>query len=99
MSYHQPKSENRVFRNPLLEKLTHTHIAWPLSIFYGTALILLGYTLYEGFLGAGASILLFFTGLLGLYVSRIPGSPLYISHGSGFTEERKIAICITWCTS
>jgi len=64
MSYHQPKSENRVFRNPLLEKLTHTHIAWPLSIFYGTALILLGYTLYEGFLGAGASILLFFTGLL-----------------------------------
>ncbi|HXR82042.1 MAG TPA: sterol desaturase family protein [Saprospiraceae bacterium] len=64
MSYHQTSTENRVFKNPILEKLTHTHIAYPLSIFYGTGVVLLGYTLYEGFIAPGASILLFFSGLL-----------------------------------
>nr|MDQ3017921.1 fatty acid hydroxylase [Bacteroidota bacterium] len=65
MGYGQkPKGDGKVFRNPVLEKLTRTHIAWPLSIFYGMAVILLGYTLYEGFIGAGASILLFFAGVL-----------------------------------
>lgn len=64
MGYLQPKSENRVFKNPILEKLTHTHIAYPLTIFYGTAAILLGYTIYYGFISAGASILLFVGGLL-----------------------------------
>ncbi len=61
---HQPKGENRVFQNPILEKLTHTHIAWPLSIFYGLAVILLAYTFYYGILGAGASILIFLGGFL-----------------------------------
>lgn len=63
MAYHQVKTENRVFKNPILEKLTHTHIAYPLSIFYGLAVILLGYTFYFGILGPGAGILLFFGGL------------------------------------
>ncbi len=64
MAYGKPKGDGTIFKNPILEKFTRTHIAWPLSIFYGTGAILLGYTLYEGFLGAGASILLFFAGLL-----------------------------------
>lgn len=64
MSYQKPKTENRVFRNPILEKLTHTHIAYPLTIFYGLGVILLGYTLYEGFIAPGSSILLFIGGLL-----------------------------------
>jgi 4-hydroxysphinganine ceramide fatty acyl 2-hydroxylase len=64
MGYHQPKAENRVFTNPILEKLTHTHIAYPLTIFYGLGVILLAYTLYEGFIAPGASLLLFFAGLL-----------------------------------
>src|SRR5690606_9637431 len=38
------------------------HIAWPLSIFYGLAVILLGYTLYYGIIGPAASILLFLGG-------------------------------------
>lgn len=53
-----------MFKNPILDSLTRTHIAWPLSIFYGMATLLLGYTLYEGFIGTGASILLFVGGLL-----------------------------------
>lgn len=64
MNYHKPKAENRVFKNPILEKLTHTHIAYPLTIFYGLGVILLGYTLYEGFIAPGSSILLFIGGLL-----------------------------------
>lgn len=65
MAYgHKPKGDGKVFKNPVLDSLTRTHIAWPLSIFYGMAALLLGYTLYEGFIGAGASILLFIAGLL-----------------------------------
>ena len=48
---HSAHTENRVFKNPILERLTHTHIAWPLSIFYGLAAILLGYTIYYGIVG------------------------------------------------
>lgn len=62
---HKPKGDGKVFKNPVLDNLTRTHIAWPLSIFYGLAVILLGYTLYEGFLAPGASLLLFIAGLLG----------------------------------
>ena len=57
-------TENRVFKNPILEKLTRTHIAYPLIIFYGLGVVLLTYTLYYGILGPGASILLFVGGLL-----------------------------------
>ncbi len=64
MGYEHPQTENRVFQNPILEKLTHTHIAWPLSIFYGLAVILLTYTIYYGIVSTGASLLLFFAGLL-----------------------------------
>lgn len=64
MAYGQPKGDGTIFKNPFLERFTRTHIAWPLSIFYGFGAVLLGYALYEGFLGAGASILLFFAGLL-----------------------------------
>jgi sterol desaturase/sphingolipid hydroxylase (fatty acid hydroxylase superfamily) len=65
MAYgHKPKGDGKVFKNPVLDSLTRTHIAWPLSIFYGMAALLLGYTLYEGFIGTGASILLFIGGLL-----------------------------------
>lgn len=65
MAYgHKPKGDGKVFKNPVLDSLTRTHIAWPLSIFYGLAVILLGYTFYEGFIGTGASILLFIGGLL-----------------------------------
>ena len=53
-----------MFQNPILEKLSHTHIAYPLTIFYGLALILLGYTFYTGILGPGAGILLFVGGLV-----------------------------------
>jgi sterol desaturase/sphingolipid hydroxylase (fatty acid hydroxylase superfamily) len=61
---HTAQTENRVFKNPILERLTHTHIAWPLSIFYGLAVILLGYTIYYGIVGPAASILIFIGGFV-----------------------------------
>lgn len=61
---HTAPAENRVFKNPVLESLTHTHIAWPLSIFYGLAVFLLGYTIYQGILGPGAGLLIFLGGFL-----------------------------------
>jgi len=61
---HSAQGSSRIFKNPIMERLTHTHIAWPLSIFYGLAIILLGYTIYQGILGPGASILVFVAGLL-----------------------------------
>lgn len=57
-------TEGRLFKNPLLEKLTHTHIAIPLIIFYGTALFLLVYTFYLGLIGPLSGIGAFLGGFL-----------------------------------
>lgn len=57
------QNDGKVFKNRLLERFTHTHIAVPLTIFYGTGLILLGYSIYLGILGTSASIGLFLIGL------------------------------------
>ncbi len=37
MGTHAPNASARLFRNPVLEALTRTHIAIPLTIFFGTA--------------------------------------------------------------
>ncbi len=57
-------ADGKVFKNRILEKLTHTHIAIPLTIFYGTGAVLLIYTMYAGLLSPAASIGLFLLGLL-----------------------------------
>jgi 4-hydroxysphinganine ceramide fatty acyl 2-hydroxylase len=63
MAGHQTNGDSRLFNSKFLEALTHTHIAWPLSIFYGLAAILLGYTLYMGLFSPAAGIILFLAGL------------------------------------
>jgi sterol desaturase/sphingolipid hydroxylase (fatty acid hydroxylase superfamily) len=64
MESQQNKEQSRLFKNPLLEGLTHTHIAYPLIIFYGLAVGLMAYTFYEGVLAASAGVLLFVSGFL-----------------------------------
>lgn len=54
----------RMFENPLLERLSRTHIAVPLTIFYGTAAGIIFYTLYLGLMSPAASILLFVGGFI-----------------------------------
>lgn len=56
-------ADGKVFNNKLLEYFTHTHIAVPLVIFYGTGLVLLTYTIYHGILSTSSSIGLFLVGL------------------------------------
>jgi sterol desaturase/sphingolipid hydroxylase (fatty acid hydroxylase superfamily) len=64
MDSQQDKEQTRLFKNPILEAMTHTHIAYPLIIFYGLAVGLMAYTFYEGVLAATSSVLLFVGGFL-----------------------------------
>ncbi len=44
------KGSARLFENPVLERLTHTHIAAPLTIFFAVAGVSLYYGLSQGLL-------------------------------------------------
>ena len=57
------KGSPKLFDNPFLEKLTHTHISIPLIIFGGTAAALIYYGIFEKGFQAPLMILLFFAGL------------------------------------
>ena len=56
------QQKKKMFDNPLIDSLSKTHIAYPLTIFYGLAVILLIYTIYSGILPAMTSILAFVLG-------------------------------------
>lgn len=58
------KDNDRLFGNRILEALTRTHIAVPLSIFYTTAAGILAYSVYVGFISPLSNLWLFFAGLL-----------------------------------
>ena len=57
------EDKKRLFENPILEKLTRTHISIPLVIFFGIAIGLIIYGIYEFNLGAGVTIGMFLLGL------------------------------------
>jgi sterol desaturase/sphingolipid hydroxylase (fatty acid hydroxylase superfamily) len=56
------KGSARLFENPTLERLTHTHIAAPLSIFFAVAAVSLYYGLSEGLLSGLSAMGLFMAG-------------------------------------
>lgn len=58
------EQKGQMFENPILDRLSRTHIAVPLTIFYGTAIGIIIYTLYWGILSTGASAMAFGLGLL-----------------------------------
>jgi 4-hydroxysphinganine ceramide fatty acyl 2-hydroxylase len=62
----RPKHQGsaQLFQNPLLERLSHTHIAWPVGIFLSTALGSLGYGYAHGFLRGASALGLFLAGWL-----------------------------------
>jgi sterol desaturase/sphingolipid hydroxylase (fatty acid hydroxylase superfamily) len=55
---------DRLFENRILEALTRTHIAVPLTIFYGTSVGLIGYSLYAGFIAPWAHLWLMLGGFI-----------------------------------
>ncbi len=58
------KRSDRLFKNKFLESLTRTHIAVPLTIFYGSAIGLVGASLYYGMIAPMANLWLFLAGFL-----------------------------------
>ena len=77
------KGSAQLFENPLLERLSHTHIALPVSIFLVTAVISLYYGFTRGFLTGLSGLGLFLAGWFGFsfveylvhrYVYHIPAT-------------------------
>ena len=58
------KGSAQLFENPALERLSHTHIAWPVGIFMATACSSLYYGFTHGFLGGLSALALFMGGWL-----------------------------------
>ncbi|MDX1476585.1 MAG: sterol desaturase family protein [Saprospiraceae bacterium] len=58
------KGTGRIFKNKFLESLTRTHIAVPLTIFYGAAAVLIGYSLYYGTIAPLSNLWMFVGGFL-----------------------------------
>jgi len=56
------KGSAQLFQNPVLERLTHTHIAGPLTIFFGVAAVSLYYSLSNGLLTGLSAFGLFLGG-------------------------------------
>ena len=58
------KGSARLFENPMLERLTHTHIAGPLTIFFSVAAVSLYYSLSRGLFSGLLAFGLFLGGWL-----------------------------------
>ena len=58
------KGSAQLFKNPVLERMTHTHIAAPLTIFFAVASVSLYYSLSRGLLTGLAAFGLFLGGWL-----------------------------------
>ena len=60
----QNKGSKQLFKNPILEKLSRTHIAVPITVFFVYSTALLYWNVTHTSLSLGMSILLFFVGLV-----------------------------------
>lgn len=58
------KGSAQLFQNPVLERLSHTHIALPVGIFALTTVLSLYYGITHGFMSGAAAFGLFLLGLL-----------------------------------
>lgn len=82
------KGSAKLFDNPLLEKLTHTHISIPLVIFTGIAAVLIYYGVVEKGFQVPEMILLFVAGVTFFtFVEYIMHR--YFYHMPATTEKRK----------
>src|SRR5271163_2367163 len=60
----QNQGTKRLFRNPILEKLTRTHISIPLIIFFSYAAALLYWSITHTSLSAPKTVLMFIVGMI-----------------------------------
>lgn len=82
------KGSPRLFKNPLLEKLTHTHIAAPLVIFGGIAAVLIYYGIFEKGFSIPLIAVLFLSGIF-LFTLVEYLMHRYLYHIPATTERRK----------
>jgi sterol desaturase/sphingolipid hydroxylase (fatty acid hydroxylase superfamily) len=60
----QSKGTKQLFRNPILEKLSRTHISVPLVIFFSYSTALLYWSITHTSLSMGTTVAMFFIGML-----------------------------------
>src|SRR5687767_3671834 len=58
------KGTKQLFKNPILEKLSRTHISIPLAIFFSYSAALLYWSITHTSLSAGLTVAMFFFGLV-----------------------------------
>lgn len=82
------KGTTQLFKNPILEKLTRTHISIPITVLSGAAAGLIAYALYHNLVSA-YSIILFF--LIGFFLFTLTEYLMhrYLYHIEPKTESRK----------
>lgn len=82
------KNAGKLFKNPILEKLTRTHISIPITILTGAAIGLIIYGMYHGIVNTLEVVLLF---LAGLFVFTLTEYLMhrYLYHIEPSTESRK----------
>lgn len=82
------KGSKKLFKNPILEKLTRTHISIPISLFVIYSGGLLYWSIANTTIGIGSTIGLFFSGLLVFtFVEYL--AHRYVFHMGTYTELRK----------
>ena len=90
-NYIPPKNKGtkKLFKNPILEKLSRTHISIPLTVFAIYAVALLYWSVTHTSLAAGTTVGLFFLGFISFtFVEYLIHR--YVYHLSTHTEARKI---------
>lgn len=82
------KGSAKLFDNPILEKLTHTHISMPLIIFTAIAVVLIYYGIVEKGFEAPEMVLLFVAGIVFFtFIEYLMHR--YFYHMPATTEKRK----------
>jgi sterol desaturase/sphingolipid hydroxylase (fatty acid hydroxylase superfamily) len=83
----QSKGTKRLFKNPILEKLTRTHISVPLVIFFSYASALLYWSITHTSLSLATTVTMFFIGMIAFtWVEYIVHR--YLFHMGAHTAQR-----------
>lgn len=83
----QSKGSKRLFKNPILEKLSRTHISVPLVIFFSYASALLYWSITHTTLSVATTVAMFLTGLIAFtWVEYMVHR--YLFHMGADTEQR-----------
>ena len=84
----QVKGTKQLFKNPILEKLSRTHISVPLIIFFSYAATLLYWSITHTSLSVLATVGMFIIGMIALEINKKHGT-IGINSGNRHTKKQK----------